>query len=75
MRRTVDGAFLVAAADAVVLPSLVRFIPLPIHDTTAVGAEQQTGEQTCLSATVEPPAVPDSNQTTELYSKIAAQVI
>ena len=71
VRRTVGGAFLVAATDAVVLPPLVRFISLPVHDAAAIGAEQQAN----LAVTVGQPALPDGDQTTKLYSKIATQVI
>ena len=54
MCRTIGGALLVAAADVAVLPPLVRFIPLLVHDAAAVGAEQQTGEQANLAVAVGP---------------------
>ena len=45
VRRTVGGALLIAAADVAILLSLVGLIPLLVHHMTAVGAEQQAGEQ------------------------------
>ena len=54
VRRTVGGTLFVAAADIAVLPSLVCFIPLLVHDTPTVGAEQQAGEQANLAVAVGP---------------------
>ena len=45
VRRTVGGAFLVAAADVAVLFPLLRLVPLLIHDAAAVRAKEHTREQ------------------------------
>ena len=41
MRRTVNSAFLVAAADIAVLFPFLRLVLLLVHDASAVGTEEQ----------------------------------
>src|SRR5699024_10742950 len=45
VRRTVAGAFLIAAANVTVLLAVFVLIPLLIQHMAAVGAEQNPGEQ------------------------------